>query len=382
MFITQQKQLKEFADRAMKSPVLAIDTEFLREKTYFPKLCLLQMATEDETVIVDPFKIDDLSILAPVLECESVVKLFHAGRQDLEILNRECGVVPHPIFDTQVAATLLGYTQQIGYGPLASALCGINLKKKDSFTDWSRRPLSDSQVKYAADDVIYLPKMYAKMTAQLDKRGRRSWLDCEFRAMEDPANYVVDADNRFRRLKRVNQLNRKQLSAAKQLAAWRERRAQRFDIPRKWIITDEQIVEACKREADTIDELYMVRGISDKVSTRDAREMVKCLRDGLYASPEDYPALEGPSKNELNVDVAVDIMNGLVRLRAKQNGIAFQTLASHGDLERVARGDRDVEVLKGWRRQIVGSELLDLLDGKLTLSLKAGKLCIEKVPAK
>ena len=155
----------------MHSSVLAIDTEFLREKTYYAKLCLIQLATDDETAIVDPFAVDDLKVLAPVLRNENVMKLFHAGNQDLEILLREVGVLPHPLFDTQVAAALLGHTQQIGYAALVHAECGVTLKKIDSFTDWSRRPLSDSQLEYAADDVVYLPRMYERMRAQLVELG-------------------------------------------------------------------------------------------------------------------------------------------------------------------------------------------------------------------
>ena len=164
----------------MHSSVLAIDTEFLREKTYYAKLCLIQLATDDETAIVDPFAVDDLKVLAPVLRNENVMKLFHAGNQDLEILLREVGVLPHPLFDTQVAAALLGHTQQIGYAALVHAECGVTLKKIDSFTDWSRRPLSDSQLEYAADDVVYLPRMYERMRAQLVELGRLAWLDRDF----------------------------------------------------------------------------------------------------------------------------------------------------------------------------------------------------------
>lgn len=160
MYIANQESLEAFVERARSSSVLAIDTEFLREKTYYAKLCLLQLATDDEAVIVDPFEVDDLGVLEPLLADEGIVKLFHAGGQDLEIILREVGVIPRPVFDTQVAAALLGYTQQIGYAALVHAECGVSLKKIDSFTDWSRRPLSDSQREYAADDVVYLPRLY------------------------------------------------------------------------------------------------------------------------------------------------------------------------------------------------------------------------------
>lgn len=379
MYIANQESLEAFVKRAEASHVLAIDTEFMREKTYYAKLCLLQLATENEVAIVDPFSVDDLGVLSSVLLNENVVKLFHAARQDLEILLREVGVLPRPIFDTQVAAALLGHTQQIGYAALVHAQCGVTLKKIDSFTDWSRRPLSESQLEYAADDVIYLPKMYESMTAELIKLGRLSWLDPDFEDMCDPAHYETNERERYKRLKRVSQLSRRQLSAAREVAAWRELEAQRRDMPRKWVITDEQIVEACKREARTIDELFMVRGMSEKLSTRDARAIVTLMNAALNASPDTWPEPDKCGKNEPNVDAQLDLMCALVRLRAKESGVAFPTLASHDDLARLARGYRDnVDLLRGWRRQLVGEELLDLLDGKISLSLDGTQLRVKR----
>ena len=373
MYIATQENLAAFVERARSSSVLAIDTEFLREKTYYAKLCLLQMATDDEVVIVDPFEMDDLSVMAPLLEDERIVKLFHAAGQDLEIILREVGVLPRPVFDTQIAAALLGHTQQIGYTALVHAECGVSLKKIDSFTDWSRRPLSASQRDYAADDVVYLPRLYAGMRAALEEKGRLHWLDHDFEELSDPARYEANERERFRRLKRVSQLSRRQLSAAREVAAWRELEAQRRDVPRKWVVTDEQIVEACKREARTIDELFMVRGLSDRLSTKDARAVVSLISSALSAPPDTWPELDRCGKSEPNVDAELDLMSALVRLRAKDNGIAFPTLASHDDLARVARGYREgVDLLRGWRRAIVGEELLELLDGRLALSLDGG----------
>ena len=380
MYIANQEDLEAFANRAMRSSVLAIDTEFLREKTYYAKLCLLQLATDDETAIVDPFEVDDLRVLAPLLENESVVKLFHAGGQDLEILLREVGTLPRPLFDTQVAAALLGHTQQIGYAALVHAECGVTLKKIDSFTDWSRRPLSESQLEYAADDVAYLPRMYERMRAQLVELGRLAWLDRDFEDLADPKRYATNERERYRRLKRVSQLSRRQLAAAREVAAWRELEAQRRDVPRKWVVTDEQIVEACKREARTIDELFMVRGMSDRLSTKDARCVVALMSSALDAPPDAWPEPDRCGKNEPNVDAELDLMCALVRLRAKQNGVAFPTLASHDDLARVARGYREGgDVLRGWRRSLVGEELLRLLEGKIALSLSNGESKVTEV---
>ena len=375
MYIDNQESLEAFVERARSSSVLAIDTEFLREKTYYARLCLLQLATDDEVDIVDPFAVRDLGVLVPLLADRGIVKLFHAGGQDLEILYREVGMLPEPIFDTQVAAALLGHTQQIGYGALVHSVCGVNLKKGDSYTDWSRRPLSESQLEYAADDVLYLPPIYREMCAMLDERGRRDWLEPDFAELSDPARYQVDPRQRFRRLKRVSSLTRRPLSAAREAAAWREEEAARRDVPRKWVITDEQIVEACKREARTIDELFMVRGMREKLPTRDARTVAALIGKGLDAPQDQWPVLDRASKSEPNVDAQLDLMEAVVRLRARENGIAMQTLASRDDLARLARGyDEDVDVLRGWRRAMVGDELLELLAGRLALSLDAGGL--------
>lgn len=380
LYLTDQAALEAFVKRTASSSVLAIDTEFLRERTYFAKLCLLQMATDEEVAIVDPFAMDDLSVLAPVLRDPSIMKLFHAGGQDLEILYRETGALSAPVFDTQIAAALLGHTLQIGYASLVHALCGVSLKKADSFTDWSRRPLSASQLEYAADDVIYLPPLYSTMRERLDERGRLHWLDDDFAQLSDESAYAIDPRSRFRRLKRVNQLSRKQMAAAREVAAWREEQAIKRDVPRKWVLTDEQVVESCKREARSIDELFMVRGIREHTSTRDARAIVAALKRGLDSPKEQWPSCDRPSKSEPNVDAAVDLMGALVRLRAKENDIAMQTLASHDDLTKVARGRIDeVDVMRGWRRAIVGEELLELLQGRLALHLEGAELVVEKI---
>ena len=375
MYIANQESLEAFVDRARLSSVLAIDTEFLRERTYYAKLCLIQLATDSEVVIVDPFEVTDLSVMKPLLEDPDVMKIFHAAGQDLEIIWHEVGCMPKPLFDTQVAAALLGHTQQIGYGALVHAVCGVQLKKVDSYTDWSRRPLSDSQLDYAADDVVYLPRMYEQMKSELEKLGRLHWLDPEFEEMCDPSRFQSDERERYKRLKRVGQLSRRQLAAAREVTAWREMTAQKRNVPRKWVITDEQIVEACKREARTIDDLFMVRGMREKLGTRDARAVAALMKSALDASPDTWPEPDRSGRNEPNVDAPMDLMGALVRLRAKENGVAVPTLASHDDLLKVARGYRKgVDLLRGWRRALVGEELLELLDGKLSLSLDGHEL--------
>ena len=373
--IEKDADLVSFMERCTASPYLAIDTEFLREKTYYAKLCLVQIAIKGEIAIIDPFTISDLSVMAPVLANPDIVKVFHACSQDVEILFHETGVVPTPIFDTQIAGALLGKTQQASYASLVSAYCQVNLPKKDSFTDWSRRPLATSQVTYAADDVAYLPKIYRVMVDKLTRSGRLNWLDEAFEELSNPDKYRIDPMMRYRKLKRVNQLSPRQAAAAREFAAWRERRAQNANIPRKWVVSDEQIVEACRREAKTVDELYMVRGLRDSLKTEDARSIVACIKRGLNCPEEDLPQLNTKSPNEQNVDIMVDIMNALVHLRSSQNHIAPQTLAAQSELMKLARGHYDeCELMKGWRYKLIGKELLDLLKGRFSLRIVDGDL--------
>lgn len=380
MYIASQEDLEAFVERAQSSRVLAIDTEFLREKTYYPKLCLLQMATYDESVIVDPFAVEDLNVIVPLLANENIVKVFHAAHQDLEIILYDLGCIPKPLFDTQVAAALLGQTQQIGYASLVQSVCGVKLGKTDSFTDWSARPLSESQLRYAEDDVIYLPKMYDTMKAMLEEKGRWEWLEDELRALEDQELYMPDERERFRKLKHGAQLSRRQMAAAREMAAWREIEARKRNVPRKWVLTDEQIVEACKREPRKIDDLFMVRGVRERLTTRDARVLIQLVRSALDASPETWPEPAPAMRSERNVDSQVDLLMAVVRMRARENGIAVPTLASHSDLVSIARGHYDgVEILNGWRREMVGEELIDLLEGRLALTIAKGKVAVNKL---
>lgn len=367
--------LAAFAKACMKSPYMAIDTEFLREKTYYPKTCLIQIGIEGQIAIIDPLEITNLNVLAAPLIDPGIIKIFHACTQDMDIILRETGVLPAPVFDTQIAATLLGKNQQASYATLVAQYCGVELSKKDSFTDWSRRPLSPSQVRYASDDVLYLPEIHEKMVELLNEKNRLDWLTDAFEELSSPDKYVVDPYTRYKKLKRVNQLKPRQLSAAREFAAWRELKAQSRNIPRKWVVSDEQIVEACRREACTLDELFMVRGLRDSLKTADAREVIECIKKGLDLPKEELPALQGKVKSEANVDALVDVLSGMARKCAKENDIAPQTLASHAELTKLARGHYDdCELLEGWRRRLLGNELLDFLNGKLSLRIADGNL--------
>mgnify|MGYP001734385358 FL=1 len=358
---------------------MAIDTEFLREKTYYPKTCLVQIGIEGMIAIIDPLALKSLKPLARPFTNPNILKIFHACSQDMEILLRETGVLPAPVFDTQIAATLLGKNQQPSYALLVSQYCDVELAKKDSFTDWSHRPLSPSQIRYAAEDVLYLPEIYEKMVEALKSKDRLAWLTESFEELSEPSRYISDPYTRFLKLKRVNQLKNHQLAAAREVAAWRELEAQSRNIPRKWILSDEQIVEACRREATTLDELYMVRGMRESLRTNQARKVLECIKKGLNCPEDELPHIQKKSKSEQNVDAIVDVLSGIARKIARENDIAPQTLAPHSELVALARGHWDeCELMKGWRRHMLGEELAAFMEGKCTLCIAEGNLEITR----
>ena len=358
---------------------MAIDTEFLREKTYYPKTCLVQIGIEGMIAIIDPLALASLKPLARPFTNPDILKIFHACSQDMEILLRETGVLPAPVFDTQIAATLLGKNQQPSYALLVSQYCDVELAKKDSFTDWSHRPLSPSQIRYAAEDVLYLPVIHEKMVEALKSKDRLAWLTESFEELSEPDRYITDPYTRFLKLNRVNQLKNRQLAAAREVAAWRELEAQSRNIPRKWILSDEQIVEACRREATTLDELYMVRGMRESLSTNKARKVLECIKKGLNCPEDELPHIQKKAKSEQNVDAIVDVLSGIARKVARENDIAPQTLAPHSELVALARGHWDeCELMKGWRRHMLGEGLVAFMEGKCTLRIAEGNLEITR----
>jgi ribonuclease D len=369
--------LREMVARMRKSPLVAVDTEFMRERTYFARLCLVQLATEDLTALVDPLAIDDLTPLCELLTDASVVKVLHAGSQDLEIFYRVCGHAAFPVFDTQVAATLAGFPQQVGYGALVNEMLDMKLDKGDTYTDWAKRPLSKTQVEYARNDVKYLPEIHRLLTERLEREGRMGWLEADFSRMADPATYTIVPEEQWRRVKRVSSLNRRQLAVAREVAAWRENEAMRRDIPKRWVLGDESIVEIARRTPRNADELLAIRGVNDKLGKSAAASLVKAVEVGVSVPDGELPTLAKRRRPPGDVDAAVDLMVAVVRKRAREHGVAMPLLACRDDLERLAAGDREGHpLLEGWRAGMIGNELVDLLDGRIELRLEDGELVV------
>lgn len=378
VYVSDTDALRELVDELREASAIAVDTEFLRERTYFARLCLVQLASDDVAAIVDPLAIADLSPLWELMLDPGVLKIFHSGSQDLDIFCRLSGEPTTPVFDTQLAATLAGFQQQVGYGALVKEVLGVTLDKSDTYTDWSRRPLSATQVEYALNDVRYLPELYRRLSSTLSREGRLGWLASDFGHLEDAETYRVDPYEQWRRVKRVSSLNRRQLAVAREVAAWREVEAQRRDVPKRWVIGDESVVEIARRIPKSAHDLQGIRGVAEKIGASAVEGVLESVKRGLETPEADLPTLKKRRKPVRDVDGAVDLMVAIVRLRARERGVAMPLLASRDDLELLAGGDRESSVLlQGWRREMVGEELVRLLDGEISMRLSGGALVVE-----
>jgi len=379
IIVTSAAELDSAVSILSTASVLAIDTEFMREKTYYPKLCLLQIACDDELFIIDPLinKLD-LRPLAGLWSDSSIVKVFHAGTQDLQILYDACGTPPRPYFDTQDAATLIGQPEQVGYGALVERLLDVKLSKSDSFTDWARRPLSKDQLAYAADDVSYLLQLYPIVLAELESLDRQSWLNEEFERKSSPKSLEVDLRMQYRRLKRVSSLKPHQLAVAREVAAWREKEAMRKNIPKRWLLSDESILEIARRMPTSTQKLSTLRGVDTNLKYS-LKAIIAAVEAGRNCPQDQWPQLPERRRITGEDSAAIELMAAIVRKRSAENRLSSSVLGSRALLEEYlsSRSD-DCALMQGWRRQIIGDEIKRLLEGKISLSFKNNCLTIEE----
>ena len=370
MYISTYEELSAFCERAARFNAIAVDTEFLRERTYHPRLCLVQVATPDECVVIDVIAIDNLAPLAILMRDEGTVKVFHACSQDMEVLNYTLGALPAPIFDTQIAAAFLGERMQTSYNGMVHAICGVTLPKSESLTDWSRRPLTPEQIEYALDDVRYLIKAYDVIMERLDESGRASWVLDEIKPLTDRSHYVVDRRVAFKRVKRVNSLTRRQLAVARELAAWREARAEYSNIPRKWLMSDEVLIALSKRPPHDAASLRRVRG-TEQLSDADVAGALSVIARGESCPADKYPFIartHKPASPEL--ESVIDLMYALIRLVGERSGVATAMIASRDDLVDYVDHPQDSPLREGWRFELVGTLIDDLLNGDIGLTVK------------
>ncbi len=377
--LTTTDALAAFCEKAAGAPYVTVDTEFLRERTYFAQLCLVQMALpgkdEAEAVLVDPLA-EGLSLgpLYDLFRDPSVVKVFHAARQDLEIFHVEGGVVPAPLFDTQIAAMVCGFGDQVGYETLVRRIAKASLDKSSRFTDWSRRPLSEAQQHYALADVTHLRQIYEHLKRELEKSGRTHWMEEELGALTDSSTYVVDPEEAWKRLKLRNSSPRL-LAIARELAAFRERMAQERNIPRNRILKDDALMELVSTKPKSVSDLSKSR-----LLLREARKgavaegLVAAVKRGLETPQSDWPKLpKGRDRSALNPALA-DLLRVLLKAKAEEAGVAAKLIASSGDLDDIASGQRDGMWAHGWRREVFGEDALRLLDGQIGLAAEGERV--------
>ena len=374
-YIDTPATLAELCARLKGKPWIAVDTEFMRERTYYPELCLVQVATDELVACVDPLALPSLEPLLAVFLDERTVKVLHAARQDLEIFFHMSGKVPQPVFDTQVAARFLGLPDQAGYGAVVQSMLGITLDKSHARTDWARRPLSAAALDYAADDVRHLRNLYHKILAELAARERGAWVEPELKALVDEKLYRPDPDNAWHRVRGVQRLKPKTLTLIKSLAAWRERTAMAENRPRQWIVKDESLMDLAKQLPGDLESLAAVRGVGESLAKRHGAELLKMLGEDGEPSAVERPTRDTPLKPEQ--EALVDALNALLRLSAARGDVSAASLANRAELERLVRGERELQILKDWRLEMAGRELVEFLEGRLTLSAQGGALKVK-----
>jgi ribonuclease D len=377
--ITTTEDLAAFCEAAKSQPYVTIDTEFLRERTYWSKLCLIQMALPGKTgdaVLVDPIEGDEMSMepLYDLFRHKATVKVFHAARQDLEIFFVEGNVFPEPLFDTQVAAMVCGFGEQVGYETLVKKIAKENLDKTSRFTDWSRRPLTTAQAEYALADVTHLRVIYEWLSAQLAKNGRTKWVEEELSILTDPATYTVHPDEAWQRVK-TRTTSGRFLAIVKALARFREEYAQKQNVPRSRVMKDDALLELASTRPTSAEELGRSRLLLREGRKPEIADgILAAIKAGMEMKPEDMPKPD-LSREQLQVNPALaDLLRVLLKAKSEQLGVASKLIASAADLDAIAAGERKVEALQGWRLEAFGEDALRLCKGEIALSAKGSEV--------
>jgi ribonuclease D len=377
MIIQNQEQLNSLCERLAAEPYITVDTEFLRDKTYFPKLCLLQLAGPSvEAAAVDPlaFKLDWTPVRL-LMSNDKVLKVFHAARQDLEIFYQLYDVLPTPVYDTQVAAMVCGFGDQVAYNALVRELTGHELEKSAQFTDWSRRPLSPKQIRYALDDVVYLREVYEKLHARLKKQGREHWVLEEMDILTSPRTYQNPPEEAWKRIK-IRSDRPDVLAVLKALAAWRETQAVERDVPRSRILKDETMADIAMYKPRDENALLEVRSLpSDIARSKTGKLILEMVANALASSKSGWPQTMRRDVFPKNAQSTLEMLKMLLRINCAEHDVASKLVASAEDLEAIAIEDNpDVPAMRGWRLEMFGKDALDLKSGKIALSLQRGKI--------
>ena len=378
--ITTTSDLAEACSRLSRHAYVAVDTEFLRETTYWPKLCVAQLAGPDTAVIVDALAPGlDMTPFLDLMRDERVVKVFHAGRQDIEIIFRMGDFVPHPVFDTQVAAMVCGYGESISYDQLVQRILGDHIDKSSRFTDWTRRPLTEKQLAYALSDVTHLRNVYHNLAARLAEQGRADWVNDEMRVLTSRSTYDQRPEDAWERLK-MRIRKPVDLVILKELAAWREREARARDVPRSRVMKDEAIYEIVGEQPSDVTGLGNLRSLSRGFErSRQGEEIIACVKRALATPKDQLPVIPKQKVTPEGALAAVDLLKVLLKLVSERHGVAVKVIATVDELEAIAVDDEaNVPALSGWRRELFGNAALELKHGRLALTFD-GKRVVTRV---
>jgi ribonuclease D len=382
--VTTSQDLTSACQRLSDSDFVAVDTEFMREQTFWPQLCLVQLASPEDALVLDPMAPGlDLAPFWSLMANESVAKVFHAARQDIEIVFAKTGLVPRPVFDTQIAAMVCGFGESISYVNLVKKVTGVDLDKSSRFTDWSRRPLSDKQLSYALADVTHLRDVYRHLKSEIDASGRADWLDEEMGVLTDRKTYEQHPDEAWQRLK-LRVKNRKALAVLMELAAWRERMAQSQDVPRARILRDEALYDIANQAPTSTEQLSELRTLSEGFArSARARDIVEAVKRGLQRDTKALPPIERGQQLSAETTALIDLLRVLLKASAARHRVAPRLIADSEDLERIAlEPEPDIAVLKGWRRKLFGEDALRLKRGEIALTLNDGEVVPIPAPAR
>jgi len=373
-YVDTPQALTQLCQALQSAKVIAVDTEFIREKTYYAKLCLIQVASDSVIACIDPLALNNIDELLTILYSPDKLKLFHAAWQDLEIFYDQWGRIPMPVFDTQIAAALLGFSDQIGYANLVEQLLHIQLDKSAVRTDWARRPLSAQQLAYAADDVHYLLKLYPLILQRLTDFGRNDWLEEDFTALTDPATYAKPNDTAWQRISGHGRLKPRQLAVLQGLAAWREQQARQRNKPRKWILSDDLLLTLTRQLPTDQAKLAEVRGLTPNQLNQFGEGLIAEINAALALPKAVWPDVSHKERLTPEQECLTDTLMAYLRLLAQQNQISPASLGTRKEIEKLVRGNQDIPLLHGWRGHLAGNPLLNLINGKIALTVRAGEV--------
>lgn len=374
LYVDNTEKLQALCRQIKEAEILILDTEFIREKTYRAKLCLLQIATDGLIACVDPIALKDLSPLMEIINDKNKLKVLHSARQDYEIFYDLNQCLPEPLFDTQLAASLLGYGEQLGYAALVNKLLDVQLDKAHTRTDWSKRPLSEEQIRYASDDVFYLQQIYPLLKNSMAELGRDTWLDEEFTSLCQKELYITRPEDAWLKVKGINRLRPRQLAAAKNIACWREKVAIEKDRPRRWILSDDTLLAAAQLLPKEKKQLESIANIKKATLDNAGSHILHAVKQALALSNSELPSIEKPKRLSADQEIVADLLMTQVKHAANEHNISATNIANRKMIEKIICGETNVPLLKSWRYQLAGKKIQALLSGEYCLQVKNDKV--------